>query len=259
MKVEILKKLIKGNYINVNEAIWLEKNIQGQLNSLDTSTNVTQIAAELHLFLMIYQAKIEEKSLEDNLYVYSIMNNLSHSNKPNIKNIMELTDDDEEDYEEEEDDDHGDMFNPFSKAELEKLRKTEDSLIQLGEENLLNDLLNLIDTKYSMVYNGFNKLEYSRAKSQFWKNIGFEGFYYHTLSPQAKKFIDDIYNASEPILKQRVAKRELEILPDVTIKFNAWVKTYNHKANKTNLKQYLKENDIKLSNPNIDKILTDMK
>jgi hypothetical protein len=259
MKIEILKKLIKANYINVTEAIWLEKNIEVQNYSWDTNISINQISAELYLFLANNKAEIEKKSVEDSLFVLSIMNSLNASNRLTIKDISEVTDEDAEDYDEEEDEYETDMFNPYSKAELEKLKKTEEALIQQGHDRLLNDLLNLIDTKYSMVYNGFNKLEYSRARSQFWKNIGFEGFGTHALSPQGKKFIDDVYNASEPIIKQRVAKRELEILPDVMTKFNSWVKANNHKANKTNLKQYLKENDIKLSNPNIDKILADIK
>jgi len=250
MNIEILKKLILENYLNVNEAIWVNKTFDNQFDFSNGELDFKQIGEELLVFLKSKTTEIENKSIEDNLFLFSTIRHLEISIQLDFEDFS---------YENAEDEDDDNMFNPYSKEELAKLQKTEEKLYQIGHDTLLDDLLILIDTKYSIVYNGFNKLEYQRAKSQFWKNIGFEGFGYHALSPQAKKFLDDIYNASEPIIKQRVAKRELEIIPDLTNNFSIWIKTYNHKPNKTNLKQYLKENDIKLSNPNIDKILSDIK
>lgn len=254
MNLEILKNLISENYLNVSDAVWLNKTFENEFNFSNGKLSNMQFADELLVFLNSKMTEIENKSIEDNLFIHTIIQRIKNSTKLNYFKLL-----DEQFEENDEDDDVDDMLNPYSKEELAKLKKTEENLFQEGHDNLLADLLNLIDTKYSIVYNGFNKLEYQRSKSQFWKNIGFEGFGYYSLSPQAKKLLDDIYNASEPIIKQRVAKRELEILPDLTSNFNAWVKSNNHKPNKTNLKQYLKENNIKLSNPNIDKILFDIK
>lgn len=249
MNIEILKRLIYANYLNVNEANWLSRTFENQFESFNSELTIQQIGEELLNLLKSKITEIENKSIEDNLYIYSTIRHIEFSIKSKFNDLSnEIEEVDEED-----------TFSLYTKEELAKLQKTEDHLFQIGHEPLLKNLLNLIETKYAMVYNGFNKLEYQRAKSQFWKNIGLEGFGYRALSTKGKKFLDDIYNSSEPIIKQRITKKEKEILPDLTNNFIIWVKTNNHKLNKTNLKQYLKENDIKLSNPNIDKILFNLK
>jgi len=245
MTTEILKSLIKENYISVSEAVWLIKTFSISEITTEKVYNVEIVAKDLLEFIKAKKSSSQNLTIEDELFFFSTQNHLEL--------YISLEADDDEIYEEDDDDDE------YSEEELIRLREIEQKVISQGHSKILNDLMTLIEKKYSIVFNGFNKLEYQRAKSQFWKIIGFEDYGYHSLSSNAKKFLDDIYNASEPLVKKKVAERELEILPDLTNKFGSWISEHNHKQNKTNLKQYLKDNGIKLSNPNIDKILSSVK
>jgi len=245
MTKETLKKLISNNLIDVTEAIWLSK-----LTSVVTKNenNIDEIVEQLLNSLIKTISTIKDLSLEDELFFFSIQNNLNNY----LRNIQ---DEENEDIEDEDEEDYG--F--YSKEELEKLRKTEEEIIAKGYSELLYQLMNIIETKYQKVYNGFNKVEYQRAKSAFWKMIGLEENGYFELSPPAKKLLDDVYSGSEPLIRKKVEEKELEILPTLSKNFRSWIAEFQHKPNRTNLSQYLKNNNIKLSNPNMDKILSQFK
>jgi len=72
-----------------------------------------------------------------------------------------------------------------------------------------------------------------------------------------EKFLDKIYNESEPIVKRLVEERELNMLPKISTEFKSWTINSNCKFNKMNLVQFLKNKNIKLSNSIIDKIIND--
>lgn len=249
MKIENLKNLIKENYLNVCEAVWLIKTYNIDDIQIKNSDNSKFVAESLLEFIKSKKTSTQNLTLEEDLYNFSIQNHLQLFISLDVK--VELSD--EDDYDDE------DICNPYSKEQLVKLRKIEQEVIKQGHTKMLNELMKLIETKYSIVFNGFNKLEYQRAKSQFWKNIGFEDYEYFALSVETKNFLNDVYIASEPLVKKKVVERELKILPELTNKFAKWISKNNHKPNKTNLNQFLKDNNVKLSNPNIDKILNNIK
>ncbi len=74
-----------------------------------------------------------------------------------------------------------------------------------------------------------------------------------------KKYFNDIFKSSEGVLKELIINREAALVNDLIIKFKNWSVENKIKPNKTNLKQYLRQEDIKISNSNIDRILTSIK
>jgi hypothetical protein len=209
MYEEILKKLIYESYINAPEAIWLYKTYDKQLSFLENESDIKLIAEKLLSFLQTKNKEIIDKSIEDRFFLFSTIRHIEMYIKLDMVRFDDMV------MGSEEENDNGIesslSFNEHSKEELDKLRIREEQLLEMGKEKLLTELLSLIDTSYSLVYNGFNKQEYYRARSHFWKNIGLENFGYYSLSVSAKKLMDDIHNECEQIIQQLVAKRELEI------------------------------------------------
>ncbi|MDB4903715.1 MAG: hypothetical protein JWQ63_2996 [Mucilaginibacter sp.] len=248
MTKETLKKLINWNLIGVSEAIWLSKFFVLVEIPIETESADIDTAKQILDFLESKNLILRDLQLDDELYLFSIKNHL-------LDFLERMKDDDEDEDNIDPDDDDDEYDGIYSKEELEKLRETEKNILDQGHSILLEKLINIIETKYQLVFNGFNKLEFQRAKSAFWKLIGLGDYRSYGLSPDAKKLLDDVYSSAEPVIKKKVEERELEIIPNIVVKFRNWITEFKHKPNKTNLKQFLKNNNIKLSNPNIDKVL----
>jgi hypothetical protein len=244
MTREILKKYIKESTLEVTEAIWLSKKLD--LEKIFSEFSESDDKANLKILLESVNASFakETVSLEDELFLFSI--------KHKIEFYLTLT---EEKDEAGDEDDNDDFFQLNSKESLAKLKIIEDEVFALGHDTILNQLIEFIQTEFPETLNGFNKSEYQRAKSAFWKSIGFEEYSYYSLSKKMEKFLDKIYNESEPIVKRLVEERELNMLPKISTEFKSWTITSNCKFNKMNLEQFLKSKNIKLSNSTIDKII----
>lgn len=247
MTIEILKKYIKESTLEVAEAIWLSKKLD--LEKTFSKFSESDDKANLQILLDCLNETFAETtvSFEDELFLFSI--------KHKMEFYITLSEENDEDDEDEEDDE--DFFQPNSKESLAKLKIIEDEVFALGHDAILNRLIEFIQTEFPKTLNGFNKLEYQRAKSAFWKSIGFEEYSYYSLSKKMEKFLDKIYNESEPIVKRLVEERELNMLPKISTEFKSWTITSNCKFNKMNLAQFLKNKNIKLSNSIIDKIIND--
>jgi hypothetical protein len=246
MTTEILKKYIFENTLEVTEAIWLSKklNLQATFSKFSESDDKANLEILLQSINEVFANT--NVSFEDELFLFSI--------KHKIETYITLSEENE-DYEDEEDDD--DFFNPNSKESLAKLKIIEDNIFALGHDAILKRLIEFIQREFPKTLNGFNKLEYQRAKSAFWKSIGFEQYSYYSLSKKMERFLDKIYNESEPIVKRLVEQRELNMLPNISSEFKNWTIASNCKFNKMNLTQFLKNKNIKLSNSNKDKIIND--
>lgn len=251
MTTEILKKYIKESTLEVTEAIWLSKKLD--LEKVFSKFSKSDDKANLQILLDSLHVTFAETtiSFEDELFLFSIKHKMQF-----YITLSEENEEDDEDDEDEEDDDE-DFFQPNSKESLAKLKIIEDEVFALGHDTILNRLIEFIQTEFPKTLNGFNKLEYQRAKSAFWKSIGFEEYSYYSLSKKMEKFLDKIYNESEPIIKRIVEERELNMLPTISTEFKSWTITSNCKFNKMNLAQFLKNKNIKLSNSIIDKIIND--
>ncbi len=248
MITEILKKYIFESTLEVTEAIWLSKKLD--LRETFSKFSETDDKANLEILLESINTVFADTkvSFEDELFLFSI--------KHKIETYITLSEENE-DYDDEEEDDDDDFFNPNSKESLAKLKIIEDNIFALGHDAILKRLIEFIQSEFPKTLNGFNKLEYQRAKSAFWKSIGFEEYSYYSLSKKMERFLDKIYNESEPIVKRLVEERELNMLPNISAEFKNWTIASNCKFNKMNLTQFLKNKNIKLSNLNMDKIIND--
>ncbi|MEJ7778117.1 MAG: hypothetical protein WKF68_00895 [Daejeonella sp.] len=246
MTKEALKQLVNDSVIEIKEALWLAKFFVIETIEIENEDNLADLTKQLLDFLKIESIKSKSLLLEDELFLSSIQNHLQIFLERNKE------EDEDDDYFEDEDEGF------YSKEELKKLKEVEEKILIQGYSKLLEQLMNLIEAKYQLVFNGFNKLEFQRAKSAFWKIIGLGEYGYYIISPDTKKLLDDVYSDAEPLIRKKVEERELRILPDVLGNFKRWTEFNKHKPNKTNLRDFLKNNNIKLSNANIDKVLSDL-
>jgi len=251
MNIDVIKELIKDEYISSQDAIWLIENIK--IDEIKEAHNglLFYYIEEILKLLKEKRNSTSKLSQKDDLIMYAI--------ETKFMQLLNLDEDEIEDVDEEEYVSFDD-YQPYTKKQLDEMKILSKKVLEQSKEQLLNSLINLIDTKFVDILNGFNKLEYSRAKRHFWKQtLGFEGFEYRDLPENVLKLLNDVYNSSEAIVRKKVEEREMSILPKVANDFAYWIEEYGYKVTKTNLKQFLKNNSIKLSNPNMDKILDDVK
>lgn len=270
MTKENLKQLIKEHYIGISEAIWLIKKYDIADIPTKKTDNLIIIAKDVLEFIKAKNTASESLTLEEELYFFSTINKLevfiSYAEEDNEEDdydaetksvpVFGLYSDGNED--EDEDDERLDFFNnPLSKEQKAELKEKEQKIFfRQGQKKVVAELITLIDAEFPLVYNnGFNRAEFQRVKGRFWNTIGFKRKEYAWVSMEAREFLQAVYKASEPFILKKVAEKELITLPDLTTKYANWISENKYKSNKTNLKQYLKENDIRLSNPNIDKVL----
>jgi len=252
MTKEDLKALIKEHYVGISEAIWLTKTFNIADIPIEKTNKSIVVAKDFLKFIKTKNTSNQNLTLEDELFFFSIINKL----EVNISLEIEEEDDDEDD-----DDDELDFFNnPLSKEQKAELKEREQKIFfSPGQKKVIDELITLIDAEFPLVYNGFNRTEFQKAKGRFWNTIGFKSEEYAWISMEAREFLQAVYRASEPFILKKVAEKELIILPDLTNKYANWISENKYKSNKTNLKQYLKENNIKLSNPNVDRVLDSVK
>ncbi len=257
MTIENLKNLVREGRIGISEAVWLTQKFSLSEIELGAVDNIDKTLPPLLNFLKEKKSSFNNLTIEDELYFFSIEDNIQSSIK--ISETLEDFDEEEEIEMDENENQENYYFESYSEKEIAKIRQIESQIMKDGHEKTLGDLIKFITDNFPKVINGFNKNEYEKAKSQFWKTQGFEKYGYFSLSPEMKKYFNDIFKSSEGVLKELIINREAALVNDLIIKFKNWSVENKIKPNKTNLKQYLRQEDIKISNSNIDRILTSIK
>lgn len=254
MNIEKVKELIADDYINANEAVWLNQMFNEFRFQLKEEVLI-EIAKESLEFLNDNRNIIESRSVNDDIMVFSLTKRLKYMLSLSQQGLLDLKvrvpdDVDDEDYF---------LQEIYTKEQLEKLRKVEEALLNIDNNKLINQFIELIDEKYPLVYNGFDKREFNKAKREFWEIIELNDFDYFVISPILKKKLDDVFNESKQELEMVSEKKEQERLPTIAFSFTEWADENQSKINKTNLKLFLKRNGIRISNTNIDKIISDLR
>ena len=245
MKPENLKQLIRDNYLNASEAIWL---IKACNKYKITSDKLNLSPKDYHSLINSIKSQLVIENIEDDLYFFSI--------ELKFNRFFSINEESSEGDLDDEDENSTFPINPFTQEQLLQLKEIEQKILEIGQEKMISNFMEYLEQDFPHVYNGFNRSEYTRAKSHYWKTIGFEEYKWWVLSDKIKQFLINVYIGAEPFINEKVNSRELSILPELKLNFEKWTLEHNYKANKTNLKEFLKNNGYKISNPNMDKILS---
>ena len=255
MALKIIMDLINDSYLTVDEAIWLDKFIDLEILDKEDiySTQLELIKNNLN------KKKVENdfNNKYDELYIHSIINkitlpeNLGVFTDDSIDEDIDDEEDDDDNYEDEEDDKND---NFFSKGLLEKLKLADENIINKGVGDLLSEYINFIEDKFPKAFNGFDKRELVKAKSLFIEEyLGVS--YYYKLSLKAKTIIENVIEKSLPLLMKKSSEKETNLIPVISYQFKNWTTSTKIKPNKQNLKDFLKEKGLKISNSNQDRII----
>jgi len=255
MVATILKELIFNYILTVDEAIWLDKFI-----NLDTVTKGTDYASRLELLkknLSNEKTKNELRNKYDDLYIASIMNKIRISENNGFEAVLIDEDFDEEEdddieYDENMDDEETDYF--LSKGLLEALKIADENITRKGVNTLLTEYVDFIEQRFPKAFNGPNKRELVKAKSLFIEEY-LAVPYFYKLSPKAQNIINNVIEKSSPILIKTAIEKEKNSIPIICEEFKNWINANKIKPNKQNLKSFLNEKGLKISNPNQDQII----
>ena len=103
------------------------------------------------------------------------------------------------------------------------------------------------------IQNGFDRSIYKRAKEDFWLTLGIASPW-HTPSSMYQK-MQNAQDKTIDTLKESFLKVETEKLPVWTEQYLVWMKKNDlNKFTKQNIKQFFKEQVIKVSDTTIDKV-----